>query len=1023
MNFWRRWLACLLLPIAAGLAAPSPIAAQPLDLQDLGAPAFTTFTARDGLPEAVVTQVATGRLGYVWAATPNGVYRYDGHRWSGPTDPAMAHEVNALWVDHDGTLWAGLRSNGLARWDGAHWHVQTRADGLPSQQIRNFFETTDATGHHTLWALTWDHGLMFYRDGHWQPDPGNASLPRIPLGAMAQTTTLGGSRRQWIGSDDGLWFRDDGTTDWKPWRESELAAAPINQLLTTQDPSGEHLWVAAYSVGLLRLDASGVKSWRLHEGMPSEEIFAIAHSRAANGEQTIWAGTRAGLVRLHGDNLQVFDRRHGLPSDAIRGLNVWRSPGGTEVLWIATEGGVARVLPSGSAWTTASLLGDRSNGVFATVLQTDSAGNERLWAGTVDAGLGLYEHGRWRTFSQADGSLPAVGLRSLKPAADGLGLWVGLVGGELARETDGASGPRFQIVPTPWPKQSQSAVQVVLERRFEGHDELWVGTRLDGIHVRRDGVWEAVQLPAAGVMWRVFGLLDQIDSSGHHWLWASSNRGLVRFDGKRWVLFGRADGFPSWDLLGINRIDDSQGRPILWIGTGDDGIMRVDVSDPAHPRPLPADLPAPPNSTVYGALRDSRGRIYLCSNNGVQQLTPVGEAYRSRVFTRADGMLHDECNVNAQFIDAHDRYWVGMLDGLTVYDPHAQAIDTEVKPLRVTGVLIDGRDTNADRIVVPAGARETRVSYGLLSWNRESDSRFRTQLIGYDPAPGEWDASTSRTFNALPPGDYTLRIEGRDYAGNLSTPIDLTLAVDAHWWQERWAWAGAGVLLLLLGYGVAMGRTRRLRAHRAELERHVAERTVQLNAANARLLALSNTDALTGLANRRRLLERLDECPPTTGTEPTALIFIDVDHFKGFNDTWGHPAGDEALRVVAAALGQCTPDSAVVARYGGEEFACLLHATDCTAAAQIAECYRQSVAASDIAIPGTGEIRRVTISAGVASMEIRTADDTRRLLRDADMALYKAKGDGRNCVRIWDAATAQAQAPDASAPGARRPPA
>lgn len=1013
---WLLFACWLYLLVPHALAA----AAQPLDLQDLGAPTFATFTARDGLPETVVTDIVTGPRGYVWAATPDGVFRYDGHRWQGPDDPALAHEIDDLWVDRQGTLWAGMRSDGLARWDGSRWHVQTRADGLPSQQIRHFYETTDAHGHATLWALTWDRGLMFLQNGHWQLDPGNSSLPGIPLGTMAQTTTLGGVRRQWIGTDYGPWYRNEGATRWQPWDSKELATDPINFLLTTTDASGEHLWIAVYGVGLMRLDAHGVKRWDQHDGMPGDALFEIA-STGSGAQQAIWLAPRGGLVRLHGDTLQVFDRRHGLPSDAIRGLSVWHSPGGSEVLWIATEDGVARTLPSGNAWNTASLLGIQANGVFATLVQTDAAGNERLWAGTTEDGLGLFEHGHWRVFSQADGTLPAVGLRMLQATADGRGLWVGLVGGELARETDTASGPTFTIVPTPWPKQSQSAVQSVLERHVDGHDELWVGTRQDGIYVRRDGVWSKVPLPAAGPMWRVFGFIDQIDTSGQRWLWASSNHGLARFDGSHWRLLGRADGLPSSDLLAISRIDAANGHPILWIGTGDDGIMRVDVADPAHPTALPADLPPAPNPTVYGALRDSNGRIYLCSNNGVQQLTPAGAGYRARVFTRADGMVHDECNVNAQFIDAHDRYWVGMLGGLTVYDPHAQSKDAEAKPLRITDVLIDGKRADIRSVEVPAGARDVKIDYALLSWNRESESRFRTQLVGYDPVPGDWEASATRSFNALPPGSYTLRIEGRDYAGNLSTPISLPLVVDAHWWQQRWAWAAAGALLLLLGYGMAMLRTRRLRAHRAELERHVAERTLQLNAANARLLALSNTDALTGLANRRRLLEHLDACPPAPGTEPTALIFIDVDHFKKFNDTWGHPAGDEALRVVATALGRCTPEGAVVARYGGEEFACLLHGMDAAAAAQIADCYRQSVAASDIAIPATGEVRRVTISSGVASLDIVTADDTRRLLRDADMALYKAKADGRNCVRVWDAVSAQAHEPDANATARWRP--
>ena len=183
------------------------------------------------------------------------------------------------------------------------------------------------------------------------------------------------------------------------------------------------------------------------------------------------------------------------------------------------------------------------------------------------------------------------------------------------------------------------------------------------------------------------------------------------------------------------------------------------------------------------------------------------------------------------------------------------------------------------------------------------------------------------------------------------------------------------------------------------LEGRVAERTAELDAANARLLDLSYRDALTGLANRRRLLERLDAPSPTPANTPTALILVDVDHFKAYNDSLGHPAGDEALRAVAKMMQQCAPETALVARYGGEEFACLLPSTDTSAAFALADRMRIAVADCDIPVPGESRTMHVTISAGVASASLATIADAHLLMRDADIALYRAKGDGRNTVQ------------------------
>jgi diguanylate cyclase (GGDEF)-like protein len=128
-------------------------------------------------------------------------------------------------------------------------------------------------------------------------------------------------------------------------------------------------------------------------------------------------------------------------------------------------------------------------------------------------------------------------------------------------------------------------------------------------------------------------------------------------------------------------------------------------------------------------------------------------------------------------------------------------------------------------------------------------------------------------------------------------------------------------------------------------------------------------------------------------------VFMDVDHFKEFNDRFGHPDGDEALRAVASALRRCATDDVLVARYGGEEFACFLPGADVTQAVAWAERVRADVAAIDIRVPGVDQVQHITISAGVASGVLTGPDDSRRLLRDADLALYQAKHEGRNRVR------------------------
>ena len=997
-------LLCLAVPAWAWPASTPPTrsnaaATRPLDLSDLAAPVFANFSARDGLPEQVVVDVRTDRDGFVWAASPQGVSRYDGWRWVRSDEPAMAHPVNNLFVDAAGTLWAGFRNHGLARYDGRRWHVENAASGLPFEQVRRFAETTDARGQRVLWATTWDHHVMQRRDGRWVTDPGDASLPGSMILSMAQTTGIDGVRRQWLGTGShGLWYRDEGSRDWSQWHAEDIDAAQIESLLVTRDGDGEALWVSAFGVGLLRLDAHGLRRWTQQTGeLPTNQLYDIAATPLPNGKSAIWIASRSGLLRVHDGRVQAFDRRHGLASDMIRGLNAWRSPSGSQVLWLATEAGISRTVLDGSAWSTASLMGSRSLGVFGVLIEADGRGGERLWVGSSDEGLGLYEDGRWRRFSADSGHLPTNSIsmiRAIPEAAGGRTLWLGTWGGDLLRVGD---GPGFTRLPTPWPKLTGQSVLDLLQRTVDGRDELWAGTRLSGAWRLRDGRWEAMRAPGIDGQWRISRLIEHRDRNGHAWLWASTDRGLARFDGRGWTMFDSAHGFPDDQLAGLQLFPDALGKPILWMGSARVGIVRVDIGDPLQPRVLPSSLPAPPDPYTYGALRAEDGRFYVCSNTGVQQLTPDAKGgYTSRVFTRRDGMVHEECNGNAQFIDAHGRFWTGTLGGLAVYDPSRETADTQPKPLRLTGMHVDGAPRPGTQLQVPAGAATIDVEFALLSWDREAESRFRTQLIGLEDAPTAWTPQPSRSFSALPPGDYRLRIEARDHAGNLSPPIELPIHVAAHWWQRPWTSAAAVLALLLLGYAAAMVRTRVLRAQREALEQRVAERTAELDAANARLLELSYRDALTGLSNRRRLLETLERTPDGT---TTALVFFDVDHFKELNDQHGHPAGDEVLRGIVQALLSCTPADALLARYGGEEFACLLPGSDAVHATAVAERMRTAVESMSVQVPDGPQDARVSVSAGVASRILRTLEDRQRLLRDADVALYQAKGEGRNCVR------------------------
>ena len=163
--------------------------------------------------------------------------------------------------------------------------------------------------------------------------------------------------------------------------------------------------------------------------------------------------------------------------------------------------------------------------------------------------------------------------------------------------------------------------------------------------------------------------------------------------------------------------------------------------------------------------------------------------------------------------------------------------------------------------------------------------------------------------------------------------------------------------------------------------------------------AESLTDPLTGLVNRKyfdRSIERAVEQALASG-EPLSLLMFDIDHFKSFNDSYGHLTGDQVLRLVALSLKQTIKGQDITARYGGEEFAVVLPSTGLRQALTVADHIRRAVMAKELKKKSTGEILgRVTISVGVSIL--KSGDDTDSLIERADACLYAAKRNGRNRV-------------------------
>jgi len=180
---------------------------------------------------------------------------------------------------------------------------------------------------------------------------------------------------------------------------------------------------------------------------------------------------------------------------------------------------------------------------------------------------------------------------------------------------------------------------------------------------------------------------------------------------------------------------------------------------------------------------------------------------------------------------------------------------------------------------------------------------------------------------------------------------------------------------------------------------------VELKLQRDMLHRISTIDGLTGIPNRRRFDEfySIEWKRARRSATPLTVVMCDIDHFKAYNDTYGHAQGDECLKAVASALLKIVNrPTDIVARYGGEEFVAVLPETNAQGAAFIAEAMRTIVSDQALSHENSGAADHVTISVGVATVLPTTENSPEALLKAADSMLYESKENGRNRVSAMD---------------------
>jgi diguanylate cyclase (GGDEF)-like protein len=926
---------------------------------------FRYYGTEDGLTNLAVKVLFQDRTGFLWAATENGLFRYDGQRFRpyGPTENLPREVILSLGEAPDGSLLVGSRA-GLYQNQGDRF----RKLAPPGSGIVDGYSSIQYDGKGLTYIAT-TGGLLVARRS-----TGDARLTFRLLPAPA---AAGGGEAHGVLLETGVVWYGCGVGLCRMGAEGVTVFGEASGLsrgrwtCIRRDGSGD-LWVsdkrhfAVMRQGSQRFDTS----------IPAFPATAGSWQLAVDAAGRLLVPTVEGLVIHDAKRFRTVGPREGLVGPVYSVLQDREG-----AIWLGLAGrGLARWQGYGEWDGFAPATGLDSELIYEVL----PLGDGSLWAGTENGlfrGRKIGDRWLWRRHADV-GKIP---VHSLRLDRDG-DLWLATEGygvGRIDARTGGIE----------WFKNARGlAAEYASSLALDPSQRLWAATEA-GLFV--------AQLPATR-----FRRVEEVPpvrcwvvSAGPGGqILAGGAAGLFRLSAGRWRHISTADGLEHDMILAAasNKPDE------IWVGYWFSGrVTRIRI-DGEHL-----------SMTHYGPERglrgemsyflgfDAAGRLWSGSDQGVRVRN--GEHWTQ--YDQSDGLIWNDCDLGAFAAEPNGTVWIGTSGGLARFQPSRIERATIPPSIVFTKVVLGDRMVDPGRYVsIHRRSNSLTAQYSALAFAHEAAVLFRYRLA---PLFGDWRETPlhEMQFPGLPPNDYRLEVEARDVGGQWSRqPAAFAFQIRSPWWRAWWFFVFVASAAVALVRMVWRWRTLNVTRRQRELERVVAERTQELRQEKQDLLVAREElreqairDGLTGLFNHRAFFDLLEMEFARIGRQSgsLALIMADLDLFKKVNDTYGHLAGDAVLQECARRIVASVRPYDSVGRYGGEEFTILMPECRLEEAAERAEQVREAIAQSPVATPA-GPIS-VTCSFGVGAAG-SLASKPEELVQSADLALYRAKAHGRNCV-------------------------
>ncbi len=756
---------------------------------------FRGYGSDDGLTALDVYVGLQDREGFIWAASPNGLFRFDGARFRvySVADGLPSALVTDMAVAPDGVLW-GAASRGVFRQHG-HRFVALGTEVLPVDGMHLIGFASDGR----TWVTTTRGPYVVDAGDRVEPVPGWPGGPAFGLLVEPDGTILVGRGQRLMRAVPGRPGFEDVGHDFLD---------EVTHLL--RDGRGR-LWVRA-----------GAHLWMQRApGAPFEDRSNLAGAVVGPSNVRLGLGatgnllvpTASGLVEIDGDLARLVPT--DLPPDARNIKSVWVDREGT--MWLTSLG----------------LQRETGRGLWRSLTVADGLPSSNVWAVTgladgriaigTDHGVALLgEHGLQTITDRA--------VRAILEQPAGA-LWI--VSENLERY-DLASG-RVDV----FGAEAGLTHGAPTSLAVAGDGALWIGTDQGALYRRpagADELYESVAVPGAEGS-RVW----QLAVDGHG-LWVTTSRGLFLHDGTTWHHFTVQDGLRDDGLVLI--VLRRRGEVcVSYLSV--DGVTCARYEGGRLAGVHHFDQANGLNSPVPYSLReDLQGRLWV---GGAQGVSVIGDDAVDH-FTGRGGAPGDDCNANASWVSPTGEIWLGTSTGLGVFDTRRYVAPPPPQVTLERGHLgprlLDVQDWRVPiGWVVPYRHGDLDVEFAAVSFLDPRQLEYQVKLSGFDDG---WRPNAGREvrYHRLPAGAYQLAARARYRGGPWGAPTTFRFVVETPWWETWWFRAGVVLSLLLLIAAIVLWRSRALIRRNLELEATVDERTQDLLRANQRMVQVEKLSAL-----------------------------------------------------------------------------------------------------------------------------------------------------------------------------------